>query len=315
MNLKKKILSAALVGGVLFSGGNFSVEAADDLTSFKEAYLAEVVDNRAFSMNADFFGPSYRTEINGRAKLLRDATMQMDGTMHWEFTDPSSYQVQSEDIPFYVSQNGDDMTMLVQRSGRWSKFALPAIPVGIANALKTTDIGTLQQNMSAVKSVEVLKDDADQRIMNVTLDGKKLAELVRTYNDAKLATLSQSEQTAQKDFIGHLTDALQTTDLTCSWTVSKKNWQTITASANLTKLIQAYGKDYLDDAAKGELVLSQTDRAFYEVLGYYSELHFVVNYYNDSNETVAAQPAGSNYAQTNANVFADLVKKISETKR
>ena len=317
MNLKKKILAAVMSGAFLFGGGNALVTyAADSMDSFKEAYLATPVDNRSFSINADLFGPSYRAELNGRAFILRDATMKNSGQITWEFTNPSDNQVTEEKIPFYVEQNGDTMTMYVQREGRWSKFALPAIPVGIANAIKTTDITILQQNMSAVKSVEVLKDDSEQRIMNVTLDGKKLAELVHQYNDGVIEKLAQSEKSEQKNFIDHLADALQTTDIVCAWTVDKNKWRTISATIDFTKLLQAYGKDYLNDAANAEIVLSEVDRAFYEVLGYYSELHFVAHYGNayDSNEQ-PTMPSGASSARNNANIFSDLDQKIAATKR
>lgn len=305
MNLKKKILAAVMAGGIIFGGGNALVtSAADNMVAFKEAYLAENNSTRSFRVNADFFGPSYRTEINGVSFILRDATMRMTGQMNWEFTNPATNEVTNEDFPYYVEQNGNTMTMYVQRNGSWSKFALPAIPVGIANAIKTTDLATLQQNMTAVKDVEILKDDANQRIMNVTLDGEKLAELVQSYN---------SNVSGEKDFLGHIVDALKKTDLTCAWTVNKKDWTTATATLDLTKLIQAYGKDYLDDAAKGEIVLSQADRSYYEVLGYYSELHFVLN--SQATETQVSAPQGASSARTNANVFADLVQKISQTKR
>jgi len=315
MKLKKKILAAVMAGGIIFGGGNALVtHAADGLLAFKEAYLAEVTDNRSFSVNADFFGPSHHAELNSKAFILRDGTLRNSGQINWEFTNPADNQVTSENIPYYVEQNGDTMTMYVQRSGRWSKFALPAIPVGIANAIKTTDLATLQQNMSAIKSVEVLKDDANQRIMNINLDGKKLAELLHTYNDENIEKLSADEKAEQKNFIDHLADALQNTDLTCAWTVNKQNWRTVTASLDLTKLVQAYGKDYLDDAAKGSIVLSQTDRKFYEALGYYSELHLVVNYSKlDEGEVTA--PQGISSARNNSNVFLDLVQKISATKR
>ena len=314
MKLKKKILATVLAGGIIFSGGNALVDAAEDgLTAFKEAYLATSVDNRSFILNIDSFAPSYHFELNGDSFILRDATMKSSGKINWTFTNPSDNQTSNEDIPFYLEQNDDDMTMYVRRNGSWSKFNLPAIPVGIANAIKTTEISVLQQNIAAVKSVEILKDTADQRIMNVTLDGKKLAELLHTYNDANIEKLSADEKADQKSFIDHLADALQNTDVVCAWTVSKKDWRTVTVSADFTNLIHAYGKDYLDDAAKGEITLSQTDRSFYEVLGYYAELHFVANYRRDS-ETLTA-PSGSNSAKVNEKVFDDLVQKISATKR
>lgn len=304
MRIKKKILSAVLAGGMLFNCGNVLADTSQDsLLKFKEVYLTEVNDNRSFRINADFFGPSHSAEINGRAFILRDATMRMTGQINWEFTNPNTNAVTNENFPYYVEQNGDTMTMFVQRNGQWSKFTLPAIPVGVANSIKTTDIATLQQNMTAVKSVEILKDDANQRIMNINLDGEKLAELLQKYNN----------NADEKDFLGHIVDAIKKTDLTCTWTVDKNNWRTVSATLDLTKFIQAYGKDYLDDAAKGKIVLSQTDRSYYEVLGYYSELHFVVNYLS-AKEQISA-PQGIDSAKVDENIFADLVEKISQTKR
>lgn len=311
--MKKKILSAFLAGSMLVGGGAI---AADNMDAFKEAYLATPVDNRAFHEAVEFFGPEFHGELNGTSFILRDATMKMSGTISWQFTDPNTYNTTEEsNIPFYVEQNGDVMTMYVQRSGSWSKFNLPAVPVALANAIKTTDVNILQQNMSAVKSVDIVSENADQRVMQVNLDGKKLAELLHTYNDDRIANLSQAERTEQKTFIDHLADGLQTTDVTCSWTVDKKTWRTVSATVNLTDVMRAYAKDILDDAAKGEIVLSQSDRSFYESLGYFSELHTRAAYYVAGDGSQPQMPQGASSARNNPNVFQDLSRLVGSEAR
>lgn len=303
MRFKKKILSAFLAGGILFNCGNVLADTVqDNFMKFKEVYLAENNDNRAFMINADFFGPSHSTEISGRAFILRDATMRMTGQINWEFTNPTTNLITKEDFPYYVEQNGDKMTMFVQRDGKWNKISFPAIPVGISNAFITSDVNILQENMTVVKTVEILKDDSNQRIMNVTLDGEKLAGLLQKYNSD-----------SSEDFVRHMISAVKKTDLICTWTVNKNNLRTISATFDLTKLVHAYGKDYLDEAAEGKIILSQEDRSYYEVLGYYSELHLIMNYQNSAEQI--SMPQGASSAVTNQNIFADLVQKISQTKR
>jgi len=306
--MKKKFLSAFLAGSLLVGGG---AVAADNLDAFKEAYLATPVDNRAFNETVEFFGKDFHGELSGTSFILRDATLKMSGNITWQYTNPQTLATTEEAaMPFYIGQTGDVMTMYVQRNGRWSKFNLPAVPVALANAIKTTDINVLQKNMTAVKSVEIVREDANQRVMQVNLDGVKLAGLLHEYNDA------QAETQKEKDFIAHLADGLQTVDVTCSWTVDKKNWRTVSATVNLTDVMRAYAKDILDDAAKGEIVLSADDRAFYESIGYFSELHTKAAYYNLGEDRQPQIPAGANSARVNENVFQDLTKLVAnESKR
>ena len=312
--MKKKILASILAGSMLIGGGS---ALADNMDAFKEAYLATPADNRSFFESVEFFGPDFHSELSGTAFLLRDATMKMSGNITWQFTNPdTNVTSDSSTFPFYISQSNDVMTMYVQRNGRWSRFNLPAVPVALANAIKTTDVNILRQNMNAVKDVEIVRETSDQRVMNITLDGKKLAELLHTYNDDRINSLSQSERVEQKGFIDHLADGLQTTNVICSWTVDKKTWKTVSATINLTDVVRAYAQDYLNDAAKGELVLSASDRAYYESLGYYSELHSRFAYQNVTDESsVPAVPADASSARNNPNVFSDLVRLIGSESR
>ena len=302
--MKKKLLTALLAGSLLI-GGNAQ---ADSLDSFKEAYLATPVDNRAFNETVEFFGKNFHGELTGTSFILRDATLKMSGNITWQYTNPNTLATTEENnMPFYIGQDGDVMTMYVSRSGRWSRFNLPAVPVALANALKTTDITILQQNMSAVKSVEIVRENSEQRVMNVNLDCKKCAELLRSYN----GNLEKSE----KDFMDHLSDGLQNTDVTVSWTVDKKTWRTVSATVNLTDVMRAYAKDILDDAAKGEIVLSADDRAFYESLGYFAELHSRAAYYNADANAQPQFPAGASSARNNPDVFSDLDKLVAQESR
>ena len=302
----KKLLTMMAMGGLLVSNGNAIVDAAQDgMIAFKEAYLSAPVDNRIFNENIDFFGPNFHGEVVGDGFIFRDASMYINGKIDWQYTNSSNETV-DENIPFYIEQSNKDMIMYLQRNNRWSKLKLPAVPIEIANALKTTDVNILSQNMEAVKDVEVLDDTEEKRIMNITLDGPKLAELIKKYNENSIGSMTNDE----KNFLGHLFDALQTTNVQCNWSVDKKTWQSISLTVNFTDLMRAYAKDVLDDAAKGEIVLNADDRSYYEALGYFSELHTKASYYKS--DAKPTKPDGANYAQNNENIFNDMVKEIGK---
>ncbi len=308
----KKILAACAAGGILFTGGNALVNASsDDLIAFKEAYLSAPVDNRMFNENIDFFGPTFHGEVISDGFIFRDASMRMSGRINWEYTNPNTNQTADEIIPFYIEQTNDEMTMYVQRNNRWYKFMLPSVPVGLANAIKSTDINILTQNMNAVKDVEILRDNDEERVMNITLDGKKLAELMHQYNDNKISNMNSYEMNAQKGFMDHLTDALATTDLKCAWTVDKQTWQSKSATVDFTNVMRAYAKDVLNDAAKGEITLNSDDRKFYESLGYFAELHTKATYYKANEDAKPTMPSNAANALTNENIFNDLVKEVA----
>ena len=129
----------------------------------------------------------------------------------------------------------------------------------------------------------------------------------------KILCHSKSETAAQKSFTEHLEDALKTTDVVCDWAVDKTTWKTISATADLTELLRAYGKDVLNDMAKGEIVLNDTDRAFYEVLGYYGELHINMAYTQSQNRP--SMPEGAANANEDKTIFDDIIKQIGKSSK
>ena len=308
-----KTLAAVVAGGMLFFGaGNLAEADSNAEFQFRQAYLSIPQDNRVFHQSIVFFGTTFHVDITSEGQLLRDASTQMNGNINWEYTDPSTNITSNNTMPFYLTQSGEEMTLYVQRNNRWSKFLMPGIPSGFANALKTSDLSTLQENLNLVKNVELFRETDTQQIFNVTLDGKKLADRMATYEKNQNTTqLSADEVASQQRFFNNLNAALRATDVTCTWTVDKAKTQTATAVIDFTDLMRAYAKNVLDDSAAGRVVLTDDERLLMDTIGYYSEFHYSISYFDATKKLDFNLPKAADRAAVNNNVFQDLIKDMT----
>ena len=86
------------------------------------------------------------------------------------------------------------------------------------------------------------------------------------------AGLSGDTLAEQKEIFQRWIAAFRANDVTFAWTVNKPNWETVTASFDLTNILQAYSRYVLDEAAAGRVVLTEEERNLLDAMGYYSEL-------------------------------------------
>ena len=242
--------------------------------------------------------------------------MQMSGNLSWNYTNPSNNVTINKNIPFYITQGNAEITLYVQRGGKWSKFLLPGVPAEFANALKSNDIKILQENLKAVRNVELFRETDAQQIFNVTLDGQYLAQLMDKYgNNQDTADLSEEEVAAQKIFSRNLQAALRKTDIKCTWTFDKINNRTVTAVLNFTDLMRNYAKNILDESAAGQIVLTDEERMLMDTIGYYSEFHYSATYRNEDTGTNYAPNSAAKKAAVNNNIFNDLIREMTSTVR
>lgn len=308
-----KTLAAVAAGGILFFGAGNLAEADEDAEfQFRQAYLSVPPDNRAFNQMITFFGTTFHVDMNGNGQILRDASMRMSGNINWEYTNPSNNVTQNNTMPFYMAQSGDEMTLYVQRNNRWSRFLLPGVPAGFANAMKSNNLATLQENMKAVKSVEIFRETGTQQIFTITLDGQHLADLMQTYSKNQTATeLSAAELEDQARFFRNLNAALQTTDVICTWTVDKIKNRTVTVVIDFTDLMRAYAQNILDESAAGTIVLTDEERKLMDTIGYYSEFHYSITYDDNIARLNLTPPVAARRAAVNNNVFQDLFRDMT----
>lgn len=275
LNLRRfaKVAAVAAIGGTLFFGGNATVNAApDDTAAFREAYIAQIMGERMIDQDFTLIAPNFHLDINSKAQVSADGKFLMGGEMSWTYTNLKKNYSTNSHIPFFISQSGNEMTLYVQRNGTWSKMFLPGLPSGIAVLWRSTDPIIARGIMQAVKFADVLKDTPDMRIMNVTLDGNKIADLLEKNSQASFANLSGTELEAQREIFKRWLVAIKANDITFAWTINKPNWETVTAVFDLTEIMRAYSRYILDEAAAGRVTLTDEERDLLDAMGYYAEL-------------------------------------------
>ena len=293
-----KVLSAAAVGGMLFTGSGDVQAAANDIQTFRESYTAAAEGERYFHQVATFFGGTvFKADVNSEGMVSADNSLNIAGTLDWSFTSPRTKQTTNLKIPFYVAQSGDnDMIVYVQRNNTWSKITLPGFPAEISSILKANDLKTLQANAAAVKSAEVYSDDANQTVMKLVVDGKYIA-----------GVLSKYDNQSGDDAVIH--DALKNTfsnnDIQCSWTYDKTKKQTVTATIELTDAMRGYARSLLDASAAGKIKFDQSEMDLLASMGYYSEFHYAITMI-DKTSNILVPSSAITSSPENDHVFDDL---------
>jgi hypothetical protein len=88
LSMWKKIV-AAVGCGVLLWGGSpaMAAEQQNAMQVYKEAYMANLDDERALYTSMDLFGPNYHWELDAKGKVLRNNSMYLQGSLSWEITE------------------------------------------------------------------------------------------------------------------------------------------------------------------------------------------------------------------------------------
>ena len=316
LNLRRfaKVAAVAAVSSSLFFGGTADAAPANDagMAAFREAYFGQMNAERMVDQDLTLISTNFHLDMDSKAQISSDGVMRMSGNLAWTYTNLKRNYSTNSNIPFYIEQSGNDMTLYVQRRGKWSKMLLPGLPTGIVALWKSSGADVLSQNMDAVKKVEVLSDTPDMRIMNVTLDGNKIAAMLEKNSQASLAGLSGDRLAEEKENLNRWLTAVRANDITFAWTVNKPSWTTVTAAFDLTSIMQAYARYVLDEAAAGRVVLTDEERDLLDAMGYYSELRSYTTYVSPKSQTsVINIPPNKNSIPENDNSLNDIFYEMT----
>lgn len=312
LNLRK-LAAVAAIGGALFFGGNAVVNAApmnDGMWAFREAYTAQTPDTRAFNQYMTMVTPNFHMDIDSKAQVLASGQMRMSGQLNLTYTNLKKNYSTNNTIPFYIEQLDNQMILYVQRRGKWNKMTLPGLPTGIALLWKSNNPAVAADVMNAVKSVEVLKDTPDLRIMNVTLDGAKVAGLMEKDSESSFRGLSGDDLAYQKEIFSRWLAAFRKGDITFTWTVNKPSWTTASATFDLTSIMRAYARYTLDESAAGRVVLTDEERDLLDAVGYYSELKSYTSGVSAKDSAAITVPDVGG-AVENANAINDILYEMT----
>ena len=309
----RRIAAMAAVGATLFFGGNADAATVNDegMAAFREAYFGQLKNTRMFDQDLTLISTNFHLDMDSKAQVTVDGVMRMSGNLAWTYTNLQKNYSTNSNIPFYIEQAGNEMTLYVQRRGRWSKMLLPGLPNGIVNLWKSSDQNILMQNMDTVKNVEVLKDTPDLRIMNVTLDGNKIANILEKNSQSSLAGLTGDKLTEEKENLNRWLTAIRANDITFAWTVNKPSWTTVTAAFDLTDIMRAYARYVLSESAAGRVVLTDEERDLLDAMGYYAELRSYTTYISPKNEVDINVPTDLDKVPENEGSLDDIFSEIT----
>ena len=253
----------------------------------------------------------FHLDLNSKAQVSKDGSLKIGGQFNWISTNLSNDFTTNNVIPFYIEQDGNKMTLYVQRKGKWSKIFLPGLPTGIAILWKSTEPEILNGIMDAAKEIKILKDTPDLITMNVTLDGKKIADILEKNSSAMFENLSGEIPSEQKENFNRWLAAFRKTDIIFTWNVNKPSWTTATSSFDLTSIMRAYAIHILDESAAGKIILTDEERNFLDAIGYYSELRTYITQIAVREDNFVNLPAELAQAPENENALNDIFQEMT----
>ncbi len=274
--MKHPVCAAVLCGTLLFGGAAEAEQTGMD--AFKEAMTMNMEqDNRIFREQIVFFLPDVNADIDFQAVAHNKKDVRMEGNFSFVMTNEKGNTVTTA-VPFYLDQSGTDMLLYFKTGKEWQKFKAPLISASAVDALGTPTEVDIQNLISLVKSAEVLKDTDSQRTMLLHLDQNAFTlELEKFYTNDTEGKQTEEDKAFQEIVSKYLKQGIQNSDVWCTWTVDKKDWQTITLAVNLSSLIQETAKAVLNDSS---VTLDPFSQHLLESLAYYSELKAYTTYLN-----------------------------------
>lgn len=299
MTKTRKVLS--VLASLALLGGAMPATAApmSGMETFRSAYFAKEKTERDAQVRVILYGPSLRADTEFAAVLHANGSFLAKGTINWMHTDLSTGKTSHVSFPAFIESGTDKISLYGYRNGSWSREDFLGAPLWILKMLATDDLKLLAHNTDAVQSVAMLDSLPGQQSMRVTLDGAKMAEMMRECADAQEGTEEQ------KQYAEYLARALEKTAPTVAWVVDEQTKETLTAYVDLTKVMQQYAQALLEGSYQGEVTLSDDNKAFLNAVGYYCNLQVYFTQMTKDVENPVMRPETKAAPVTN-NILSDL---------
>ena len=258
-----------LCGLILISG---RASAASGMDIFIETLgKTAASDDRVFNQDIYFVVPSAVSELD-IIGCIENGKLRMTGNFGFWTTDDNGVPTDFE-VPFYIVQTNDNVTIYFQQDKKWKKMTSPIPLDEITAAFANNTYADFERQVNRVKEVVVLRETETQRTLLVKFDGNKLADEL----------LAGMKADAQKDpmnskIFSYVDSGIRNADVWYTWTVNKNTWQTVAVSANLSGLVQSIAQTVLNDT---EQPLPAVFADMLEPFAYYSELRVYTTYLSD----------------------------------
>lgn len=301
-------VGALLCGSMMF--GTVSAEEApaiDGMEAFREAISAPAQqDHRAFRQDLQFFVPAIRADM-GMTGYTKGHNLKLSGNVDLVFIADNGQSTQMK-IPFFIDQKKKEMTLYFKPDKKWLKFQTPTLAAAAADGIATPDEKDVDDIISSVKSVTVLRETDTQRTMLVQLNNEKLADLIASYgknNPPDKGTADDAEM--HNTFMACLEQGMRRANVWYTWTVDKSTWQTITMSYNLSSIVQETARVALEQPHQWPKELDD----FLERIAYYSDMKTYTIFLNKDAKKLVELPEEAKSAENVEDVFEDSTTNVT----
>ena len=269
-------LCAAIVlvlGAVIFPAKSFAAGAeSEGMKAFRQA-LTQDSDalERIFRQDIFFASPFIISELEIYGMAEDENSFKSSGDFSlWIYNDDGTET--EKVIPYYLTQNGNEMTIYFKSDKQWEKFTTPTLAAAVMDMIATPDAKEIEEIIADTKEVTILEDNEYRRIMLIRPDGARMAESLKTKSAENPDEANDPiQQTAMK----YLDAALRNADIWYMWTIDKRDWHTVAMQFNFSGIIQELARAALNDPAQ---TWPDEISNLLETIAYYSEIRAYTTY-------------------------------------
>ena len=253
--------------------------AADDpnsegIKAYREALSSYSADAEKFFRQDIMFASPY---VQAELDLLGSVDGKVfkstgDLTFWFENNDGTSTE---KSIPFYMVQNGKDMTIYFKADKQWEKFTAPSLAADIMDMLATPNAEEVEELINDTKEVTILQEGDNRRIMLITLDGNRMADSLKAKSDNNPDATADPIQATAVDYFD---TALRNANVWYMWTIDKRDWHSVAMQYHFSGIIQELARAALNDPNQQ---WPDEFRQLLETVAYYSEIRAYTTYPSD----------------------------------
>ena len=266
-----------LLCAALFPAKTF---AADDpnsegMQAFREALLSDSdALERIFRQDIYFASPFVMSELEILGTVEDNAFKSTGEFAIWAYGDDGS---ETETIiPYYLTQDGNNMTIYFQTDKQWKKFTAPTLAAAVTDLIATPNADEIEEIIADTKRVDILQENDYRRTMLVHLDGDRIADSLKAKAEEHPADNGTANDGALQDmFMNYLDTAFRKADIWYMWTIDKRDWHTVQMQYNFSGVLQELARAALDDP--NQMWPDEVSNLL-ETIAYYSEVRAYTTY-------------------------------------
>ena len=254
--------------------------AADDpnsegMQAFREALVSDSdALGRIFRQDIYFASPFVMSELEILGTVEGDTFKSTGEFAIWSYADDGSEK--ESIIPYYMVQNGKDMTIYFKSDKNWQKFTAPSLAAVITDLIATPTEAEIEEIIADTKSVDILQDNEYRRTMLVHLDGDRIADSLKAKSEENPAdNVTANDGALQETFMNYLDTAMRNADVWYMWTIDKRDWHTVQMQYNFSGVVQELARVALNDPNQ---IWPDEISNLLETIAYYSEIRAYTTY-------------------------------------